>query len=118
MPKKVNAAITAGAVPDIVTGNPGDLLDYANAGSMTSLDSLIKDPTNGFDAATFADMSFKLPNGQELFFDVGPDGKIYGMSPGRSVQLMVYNSDMLKAAGFNDPPATWDDFDKVCAADR
>jgi multiple sugar transport system substrate-binding protein len=29
---------------------------------------------------------------------------------------MYYNVDMLKAAGFTTPPATWDDFDKICAA--
>ena len=78
MPKKVNAAITAGAVPDMVTGNPGDLLDYTVAGSMIALDTFIKDATNGLDAATLADMAMKLPSGQELFFDVAPDGKTMG----------------------------------------
>ncbi len=114
--KKVNAAITAGAVPDLATGNPGDLLDWNTSGAMFPLDQYLKDPKDGLTADQLADMSFKLPNGQELFFDLGPDGKTYGISPGRSAQLMVYNADMLKAAGFNDPPATWDDFDKICAA--
>lgn len=116
MPKKVNAAITAGAVPDMVTGNPGDLFDYNVAGAMVALDSYIKDATNGLDAATLADMAMKLPSGQELFFDVTPDGKTMGVSPSRSMEIMYYNIDMLKAAGFTAPPTTWDDFDKICAA--
>lgn len=116
MPRKVNAAITAGSTPDMVTGNPGDLFDYATAGAMVALDSYIKDPADGLDPALLAEMSFKLPNGQELFFDIGPDGKTYGLSVARSMNVMYYNADMLKAAGFNNPPATWDEFDKICAA--
>jgi ABC-type glycerol-3-phosphate transport system substrate-binding protein len=114
--KKVNAAITAGAVPDIATGNPGDLFDWNTSGALIALDSYIKDPKDGLSADQLAEMSYKLPNGQELFFDVGQDGKIMGVSPGRSINVVYYNIDMLKAAGFNDPPATWDDFDKICAA--
>ena len=116
MPKKVNAAITAGATPDMVTGNPGDLFDYNISGAMVALDTYIKDPTDGLDPALLAEMSFKLPNGQELFFDVAGDGKMYGVSVARSMNVMFYNVDMLKAAGFNNPPATWDEFDKICAA--
>lgn len=116
MPKKVNAAITAGATPDMVTGNPGDLFDYANAGAMIALDTYIKDATDGLDPALLAEMSYKLPNGQELFFDIAADGKTYGLSVARSMNVMFYNVDMLKAAGFNNPPATWDELDKICAA--
>ncbi len=113
--RKVNAAITAGAVPEISTGNPGDLFDWNTSGALVELDSYLKDPKDGLTADQLAEMSFKLPNGQELFFDqIG--GKTLGISPGRSMNVMYYNADMLKAAGFNDPPTTWDDFDKVCAA--
>lgn len=113
--KKINAAITAGAVPEIATGNPGDVFDWNTAGAVVSLDDYIKDPKDGLTSDQLTEMSMKLPNGQELFFDqIG--GKTFGVSPGRSTAVMYYNIDMLKAAGFNDPPATWDDFDKVCAA--
>lgn len=113
--RKVNAAITAGAVPDISTGNPGDLFDWNTSGALVELDQYLKDATVGLTADQLAEMSFKLPNGQELFFDqIG--GKTLGISPGRSMNVMYYNADMLKAAGFTAPPATWDDFDKVCAA--
>jgi ABC-type glycerol-3-phosphate transport system substrate-binding protein len=113
--KKVNAAITAGAVPDIATGNPGDLFDWNTSGALIALDDYIKDSKDGFSAAQLAEMSMKLANGQELFFDQIGDRTI-GISPGRSMNVVYYNIDMLKAAGFNDPPATWDDFDKICAA--
>jgi ABC-type glycerol-3-phosphate transport system substrate-binding protein len=115
MARKVNASITAGAVPDLVTGNPGDLFDYNTAGALIPLDSYIKDSKDGLTADQLAEMSVKTPNGSELFFDQA-DGKTFGISPGRSMSVMYYNIDMLKAAGFDKPPATWDEFDKICAA--
>ncbi len=115
MARKVNASITAGAPPDLVTGNPGDLFDYNTAGALIPLDSLIKDAKDGLTADQLAEMSVKTPNGSELFFDqIG--GQTFGISPGRSMNVMFYNIDMLKAAGFDKPPATWDEFDKICAA--
>ncbi len=114
MARKVNAAITAGAVPDLVSGNPGDLFDYNTAGALIPLDSYIKDAKDGLTADQLAEMTMKVPNG-ELFFDqIG--GQTFGISPGRSMQVMYYNITMLKAAGFDKPPATWDEFDKICAA--
>ena len=112
--RKVNAAITAGALPEIATGNPGDVFDWNTSGAVVALDDYIKDAKDGLTADQLTDMTMKVPNG-ELFFDqVG--GKTLGVSPGRSMSVLYYNADMLKAAGFNDPPATWDDFDKICAA--
>jgi ABC-type glycerol-3-phosphate transport system substrate-binding protein len=32
------------------------------------------------------------------------------------MQVMIYNGDMLKSAGFDKPPETYEDFMKVCAA--
>jgi ABC-type glycerol-3-phosphate transport system substrate-binding protein len=113
--RKVNAAITANAVPEIATGNPGDVFDWNTSGAIVALDDYFKDAKDGLSADQLAEMQMKLFNGQELFFDqIG--GKTFGISPGRSMSVMYYNADMLKAAGFNEPPATWDDFDKVCAA--
>lgn len=108
--KKINASITANALPDMATGNPGDLFDYNTAGVMAPLDQYINDATVGLTKDQIADMQ---PN--ELFFDkIG--GQTIGMSVSRSENVMFYNIDMLKAAGFSDPPKTWDDFDKICAA--
>ncbi|MBI4785838.1 MAG: extracellular solute-binding protein [Chloroflexi bacterium] len=112
--KKINAAITANALPEIATGNPGDVFDWNTSGAVVALDDYIKDAKDGLTADQLAEMTMKLPNG-ELFFDqIG--GKTFGISPGRSTSVLYYNADMLKAAGFNEPPKTWDDFDKICAA--
>ncbi len=107
--RKMNAAIQANAVPDMVMGNPGDLADYDTAGVMFDMASLISDARDGLSAAQLAEIN------QPLFFDRW-NNKTIGVSFGRSAQVMYYNVDMLKAAGFDKAPATWDDFDKVCAA--
>jgi multiple sugar transport system substrate-binding protein len=52
---------------------------------------------------------------QSLYFGKY-DNHIITVSAAGSEQVLFYNADMLKAAGFADPPATWDDFDKICAA--
>lgn len=107
--QKVMAAITANSYADLVLGNPGDLADYNNAGAMVPLDDYINDPQIGLTKDQLAEID------QSLYFDKF-DNKTLGISIGRSAQVMYYNADALKAAGFSQPPATFDDFDKVCAA--
>lgn len=107
--QKMTAAITANSVPDLVWGFPGDLADYYNAGALVPLDSYINDPKDGLSAAQLAEINTSLYFGKY-------DGKTIAISAAGSEQVMYYNADMLKAAGFDKPPETWDDFDKVCAA--
>lgn len=106
--QKMNAAITANSTPDMILGNPGDLGTYNAAGVMQPLDAYINDATDGL-GAQLADID------QSLYFDKF-DNEIIGASIGRSVQLLYYNADMLKAAGFDNPPATIEEFEKICAA--
>lgn len=106
--QKMNAAITANSLPDMILGNPGDLGTYDAAGVMLPLDDYIKDPTDGLGAlASQIDPA--------LYFDTF-DNRIVGISNGRSIQVMYFNADMLQAAGFDKPPATFEEFEKVCQA--
>lgn len=106
--QKMNAAITANSLPDMVLGNPGDLGTYNAAGVMLPLDSMMSDSKDGL-----GDLSSQID--ASLFFDKFGSDTI-GVSTGRSAQVLFYNADMLKAAGFDKPPATFADFEKVCAA--
>jgi len=76
-----------------------------------ALDDMMKDPKVGF---TDADMKDIFP----AFIDKYPQygNKVYSLAFMRSMEVMFYNNDMLKAAGFTKPPETWDDFMKACAA--
>ncbi|MBI3538581.1 MAG: extracellular solute-binding protein, partial [Chloroflexi bacterium] len=105
--QKTNAAIQAGATPDMVIGNPGDLATYDTAGAVVDLTSYI----NGADGLSAAQQS---EINKSLYFDTW-NNKIIGVSWGRSAQVLFYNVEALNAAGFAKPPETWDDFDAVCA---
>lgn len=106
--QKINAAITAGTFPDLAVGTSGDLADYWRAGALVPLDAYLDDSQVGLDAATRADMN------PELYFD-RVDGRTIGLSFGRSEQVLFYNASLLGAAGFDHPPSTWDEFDRMCA---
>ena len=45
---------------------------------------------------------------------VGKDGKTYGMSIISWASGVSYNKDLLKKVGYDEPPANWDDFLKLC----
>jgi raffinose/stachyose/melibiose transport system substrate-binding protein len=45
----------------------------------------------------------------------GVDGVIYSIMPGRAYnQAVVYNEEVIQAAGYNEIPATLDEFNKMC----
>jgi multiple sugar transport system substrate-binding protein len=106
--QKMNAAITANSLPDMILGNPGDLGTYNTAGVMQPLDQYINDPTDGL-GSQLSEID------QSLYLDKFGSDTI-GISIGRSIQVLYYNADMLKAAGFDKPPATFDEFNKICQA--
>lgn len=107
--QKMNASITANSLPDIIWGYPGDIANYYNAGVVVPFDSYINDPKDGLTAAQLADIN------TSVYFSKY-DSKTIAISAAGSEQVMFYNADLLKAAGFTQPPATWADFEKVCAA--
>lgn len=108
---KVTAAIAGGAPPDMAVAYQNDVSNYIANDAVIPLDSLMKDPKIGF---TAADMKDIYPS----FIDHYPqsNNQVYSLAFMRSMEVMYYNADMLKAAGFNTPPTNWNDFLKVCAA--
>jgi ABC-type glycerol-3-phosphate transport system substrate-binding protein len=109
--KKVTAAIAAGSPPDLAIAYPNDVSNYIKSDAVVPLDSFMKDPQIGFSSADLQDI---FPS----FIDHYPQAgnQVYSLAFMRSMEVMYYNADMLQAAGFNQPPANWDDFLKVCAA--
>ncbi len=109
--KKVTAAIASGSPPDLAIAYQNDVSNYIKSDAVVPLDDFMKDPQIGFSSADMQDI---FPT----FIDHYPQAgnQVYSMAFMRSMEVMYYNADMLKAAGFSDPPTTWDDFLKVCAA--
>jgi ABC-type glycerol-3-phosphate transport system substrate-binding protein len=107
--QKMKAAIAANSYPDVVWGRPADLMDYYNADVVVPVDSYINDPNDGLSSDQLAEIN------TSLYFSKY-DGKTIFVAVASMEQIMYYNADMLKAAGFDQPPTTWDEFDKICAA--
>lgn len=109
--KKVTASLAAGTPPDLAVAYQNDVSNYIANAAVIPLDSLMSDAQIGFSAADMQDI---YPS----FIDHYPqaNNNVYSLAFMRSMEVMYYNADMLKAAGFDNPPATWDDFMKVCAA--
>ena len=109
--KKVTASIAGGAPPDLAIAYQNDVSNYIANDAVIPLDALMKDPQLGFTADDMKDIypSFIDHYSQQ-------NNQVYSLAFMRSMEVMYYNADMLKAAGFTQPPATWDDFMKICAA--
>lgn len=46
----------------------------------------------------------------------GSDGKVFAYSPDAWIGGVFYNKELLKEAGYENPPANWDEFTACCAA--
>jgi ABC-type glycerol-3-phosphate transport system substrate-binding protein len=95
--QKVVAAANSNTMPAILIVDYLDVPWYGQLGLIKSLDDLFP-PTliNDFYPAMLEDLKFQ--------------GKLYGLPYNRSTQGFFINTDVLKQAGINRPPETWDEF--------
>ncbi|MDQ7903636.1 sugar ABC transporter substrate-binding protein [Phytohabitans sp. ZYX-F-186] len=101
MADKIRVALESGTAPDVITeltsrtglyAAKGQLLDVSSwyTGSMARDDFL----PSALDAVTL-------------------DGKLYGVPFRWDGSALIYNKDMLAAAGYSTPPATWAEFETM-----
>lgn len=99
--RKLQAAIAANALPDVVLLDSPYVAYFAKQGALLALDDLAK----GKDSANLKDF---IPG---LLQDGYFNGKLYALPFARSTPILYYNKDMFKEAGLPDRvPATWDEF--------
>lgn len=111
--RKVSASIRARSLPALSVGYPGMTLQYIRAGAALPLDPLIEDPDTGFSPEEWADF---LPAALDTNRYPSHGGAMYSFPFAKSVLVLYYNRDLLRAAGFDAPPATWNDFLEQCRA--
>lgn len=101
--KQYTIGAVSGDLPDIGLVDSPDMASYIALG-------------------VFEDITDELGDWGELdqFYN-GPlssckdaDGKIYGIPNNTNCLSILCNMDMLKAAGFQEPPKTWSEFKEVC----
>jgi len=99
--QKVASAIPAGQGPDVVNLFYGWLPTWVKAGYLQALPA---DLTKSFDAEFSS-----IAQASKV------EGKLYGMPTAVRSLALFYNKDMLAAAGFKNPPKTWDEFLNIAA---
>lgn len=105
---KVVADFAAGNPPDLLATPGGWVAEFGYKDLLLPLDDYAKR-----DAATYDFPGDWFPSAIEKNT---VNGKIYGLQIHFTCATLVYNKDMLAAAGYDKPPATWDEFRAVAKA--
>jgi multiple sugar transport system substrate-binding protein len=111
--QKVSASIQTHQLPALAVAYESFIADYMTVNIIVPLDDYLKDPKNGLSAEGLADIypaylqtnRFPQFNNQLLSFPFT-----------KSNLMLYYNRDLLQKAGFQTPPATWDEFTSQCQA--
>ncbi len=103
--KQYTIGAVSGELPDIGMVDSPDMESYIALG-------VFEDITD--DLGGWADLDKFYPGPLSSCKD--NQGRIYGLPNNSNCLALVCNMDMLKKAGFNAPPTTWDEFAKVAAA--
>jgi len=108
---KMSAAIAGGATPDLVVAYQNDAASYWQAGAIVDLNPYVNDAKYGISAADKKDYfpDFLAQDVQARF-----GGKRLGWPPNRSLEVLYYNADWLKALGISAPPKNWQEFAEDC----
>lgn len=109
--RKVSASIQAKSLPGMTVAYESMTTEYAMFGAVQQLDALIVDPEIGFSEAELADF---FPGVIETNRYASLGGGMYSFPFSKAVLVMYFNKRVLRAAGINDPPRTWDEFQDQC----
>lgn len=102
---KWSAAIESGQTPDVSYFAYQDIGEFQAKGllmDLTALSKKIEKKQGAFAPSVLAPIIFS--------------GKRYAIPLWVDVNVLIYRKDLLKAAGFNNPPQTWDEFRKIAKA--
>ena len=100
---KIKAAVSADEMPDIFfTWSCAFLGDFVEAGKVYCLDD------------AYQEFKSELP--EAMLGNTTYDGKHYGVPLTMNIVGMFANMDLLKEAGYDDIPGTYEDFIKCCDA--
>ncbi len=107
--KKVRATIMSKQLPDLVVAYESMVAEYIESDAVVPLDDYINDPKCGLSEQSLADIfpPFLENNRYPQY-----GNKFYSFPFTKSVLMLYYNADMLKAAGFDAPPKTWKQFEE------
>ena len=105
--QKIRAAAAGGAGEGAAMGDDADITQYAANGIIVDIEPFLDDPENGMSAEEQADF---LPNQLNRHKLPIYDNQMMSFPQGFSFHTCYWNADALKAAGFDAPPKTWQEF--------
>ena len=111
--RKVTSSIQAGALPSMAVAYESMTTEYVRAGAVVALDEMIDRPDFGLSREDLEDF-FPAMIQTNTFDDLG--GVMYSFPYTKSVLMLYSNLRVLRAAGFDAPPRTWDEFLAQCRA--
>lgn len=113
MYRKLKLSIGTKDVPDMIVAYESMIAEYAAADAVVPLDEYINDEKIGLSKESLADF-FPSILESNRYPQLG--NKYYTFPFTKSVLMMYYNADMLKKAGIEKAPETWDEFAAACKA--
>lgn len=103
-PEQVAASLPAGQGADVVQLFYGWLPTWENAGYLEPL------PEAYFDTAELDEAFIPMVQAAKI------DGQYYGLPTAVRSLALFYNADMMAEAGYDEPPATWEEFIEIAQA--
>ncbi len=103
--KQYTIGAVSGDLPDIGMVDSPDMASYISLGVFAEIDQYLKDWGE-------LDQFYEGP----LSSCMGTDGDLYGLPNNSNCLALLCNMDMLKAAGINEAPTTWEEFEEACKA--
>lgn len=99
------AAAIAGDVPDVMLWDATEVRRYARMGQLLAIDSYLE--TAGIPKEDFNDESIR---------ELTVDGKLYGLPMNIDIWGVYVNMDILRQAGIEEVPTTWDEIKAAAIA--
>ncbi len=93
----------SGELPDIGMTDSPDMASFVEMGIFEDITDL---------AGSWGELDQFLPG--PLSSCKGKDGKLYGLPQNANDLGFFYNKDLLKAAGYENPPQTWEELSQMC----
>ncbi|MFP6580945.1 MAG: ABC transporter substrate-binding protein [Candidatus Hydrogenedentota bacterium] len=109
--KKVVASTRAGVLPAMAVAYENMTAEYMRQGAVKSLDDYIANPETGLSEEELNDF-FPAMLDTNRFAQF--DGQTLSFPYTKSVLVMYYNLDVMRAAGLDAPPTTWEEFVEQC----
>ena len=101
--KQYTIGAVSGELPDIGMVDSPDMASYISLG-------VFADITEYLEGWSDLDQFYEGP----LSSCMDADGKYYGLPNNSNCLALLCNMDLLKAAGIENPPTTWDEFKEAC----